>query len=92
MSYIDEKYYNYESLTDTERPLVDGFDAALDSINDGMTEIIADDICGDAETSDTIAGRLKREMIEAVLTDVREILASTRLELIASLIDRRETE
>jgi len=90
--YIDEKYYNYESLRDADKPIIDGFDYALDAVSDGMADMIADDICGEAETEDTIAGRMKRELIDAVLTDVREILASTRLEIIASLIDGRETE
>ena len=92
MSYIDEKYYNYESLREADKPIIDGFDEALDAVSESMADMIADDICGEAETEDTIAGRMKRELIDAVLTDVREILASTRLEIIASLIDGRETE
>ena len=90
--YIDEKYYNYDNLTDKDKPIIDGFDDALEAVNDGMAEMIAEDICGEAETEDTLAGRMKRELIDAVLTGVREVLASTRLDIIASLIDGRETE
>lgn len=89
---IDEKFYNYDSLQEADKLVIDGFDDALDAINEHMAELIADDICGEAETEDTLAGQMKRELIDVVLTDVKELLASERLEIIASLIDGRETE
>ena len=88
--YIDPNIYNYEGLTAVDQVYIDGYDKAVEELSEGSVELVIDQMCADHEDQDSIAGRLKRELIEAATQTLYEILENTRLEIIASLIDSYE--
>ena len=90
--YINPEVYNYNGLTTQDKTFIDGFDKALEEMSEGAVELTIDRMCADHEDRDSLAGRLKRELIEAAVQTLYEILDSTRLEIIASLIDSYDDE
>ena len=85
--FIDPNIYNYESLTAVDQVYIDGYDKAIEELSEGTMELVIDQVRADYEDDDSVTGRLKRELIEAAVQTMYEILESTRLEIIAGLMD-----
>lgn len=84
--------YNYGELKSTDKPVIDGFDMAIEEISEGCDEYIIEQVCADHEDMDSIAGQMKRELIDAVFSHLLTILEGRRQDIIVSMIDGYDDE
>jgi len=90
--YIDPNVYNYEGLIEDDKKRIDGFDAAIEEISEGCDEYIIDQVCADHEDMDSIAGQMKREIVDAAFQILYQILTDRRQNIIVSMIDSYDDE
>jgi len=84
--------YNYRELTSTDKVFIDGYDKAVDEITEGCDEYIIDEVCADHEDADSIAGQMKRELVNAAFQIIWRILEDRRQSIIESMIDGYDDE
>ena len=84
--------YDYTNLTENDTSYVDGFDKAVEEISEGCNEYIIERLCADHEDFDSLAGRMKRELIDAAFQILYTILADRRQNIIVSMIDSYDDE
>jgi hypothetical protein len=92
MSYFDPDIYNYEGLIEKDKRYMDGFDAAIEEISEGCDEYIIDQVCAEHEDAESIAGQMKRELIDAVFSHLLTVLEGRRQNIIVSMIDGYDDE
>lgn len=90
--YINPEIYNYEELKSTDKPVIDGFDMAVEEISEGCEEYVAEQLCADHEDMESIAGQMKRELISAAFQYILQVLESKRQDIIVSMIDGCDAE
>lgn len=84
--------YTYKDLTENDKSYVDGFDKAVEEISEGCDEYIIEQLCADHEDFDSIAGRMKREIVDAAFQILYTVLADRRQNIIVSMIDGYDDE
>jgi len=89
MSYYNPEIYNYESLSEADRPIIDGYDTAVEEF-ETVESLVIDRVCTEYEDEQTVIGKAKREVISATLESVRDFLDIHRTELIVSLMEASE--
>ena len=92
MSYFDPEVYNYNGLIEKDKRYMDGFDAAIEEISEGCDEYIVDQVCAEHEDAESIAGQMKRELIDAVFSHLLTVLEGRRQNIIVSMIDGYDDE
>ena len=90
--YIDPEIYNYDGLTEEDQKIIDGFDAAMDEISEGCNEYIIDQVCAEHEDTESVAGQMKRELIDAVFSHLLTVLEGKRQDIIVSMMDSYDEE
>ena len=84
--------YTYKDLTENDKSYVDGFDKAVEEISEGCDEYIIEQLCADHEDSDSVAGQIKREIVDAAFQILYTVLADRRQNIIVSMIDGYDDE
>ena len=84
--------YTYKDLTENDKSYVDGFDKAVEEISEGCDEYIIERLCADHEDSDSVAGQIKREIVDAAFQILYTVLADRRQNIIVSMIDGYDDE
>lgn len=90
--YINPEIYNYEELKSTDKPYIDGFDAAIEELSEGCNEYIIEQVCAEHEDTESIAGQMKRELIDAAFSHLLTVLEGRRQDIIVSMIDGYDDE
>jgi len=84
--------YTYKDLTENDKSYVDGFDKAVEEISEGCDEYIIEQLCADHEDFDSVAGQMKREIVDAAFQILYQILTDRRQNIIVSMIDGYDDE
>ena len=84
--------YTYKDLTENDKSYVDGFDKAVEEISEGCDEYIIEQLCADHEDTDSVAGQIKREIVDAAFQILYTVLADRRQNIIVSMIDGYDDE